>query len=105
MGDARTLLERIDDGEPAGRVDVLLLENGDAFAIWLESPPDGDAAIRGRVVRRNGQVEPSFLVAATDGARSSGYPRLARVDDKVYVAFTASGEPSQIRMATISNLH
>jgi hypothetical protein len=98
-------LVRVDDGEPAGRTDVVLLANGDAFVIWLEAPAEGQAAIRGRLVRRNGQIEPSLLIADTDGARSSGYPRLEKLGDTLFVAWTDASEPSQVRMATITNLH
>jgi len=95
---------RIDDGNPAGRVDVTLLENGDALVIWLEAPAQGDAEIRARRVRADGHVDPSFLIARTAAARASGYPQVVRMGDTVYVAWTEASKPSRIRLATLTNL-
>jgi hypothetical protein len=95
---------RIDDGNPAGRVDVTLLENGDALAIWLEAPAEGDAEIRARRIRTDGRIDPSFLITQTAAARASGYPQVVRISDTVYIAWTEASEPSRIRMATLTNL-
>lgn len=95
---------RVDDGHPAGRADVVLLDDGDAFVVWLESPAAGDAEIRGRRVRRNGRVDPSFAITTTDGSRGSGYPQLVYRDGTATVAWTRVDEPTSIRMATITGL-
>jgi hypothetical protein len=95
---------RVDDGSPAGRADIVLLDDGDAFVVWLEAPPEGDAEIRGRRVRQNGAVDPSFVIASTDGSRASGYPQLVHRDGSLLVAWTEVGETSRVRMARITGL-
>src|SRR5262249_10472703 len=44
----------VDDGSPAGRVDLLLFEDGSALVCWLEKLPEG-GAVRVRRVRLNGK--------------------------------------------------
>jgi len=88
----------IDDGDPLGRVDVALLDGGDALVTWLERV--GEAAeIRARRVSPSGEVGRSWLISGTAAARGSGFPRMARVGDRVVFAWTEVGEPSRVRTA------
>ena len=77
----------IDDGNPAGRVDVLLLRDGSALVCWLEKLPDG-GAVRVRRVRPEGRKETSLTVAPSGTARSNGFPQMARSADSVIFAWT-----------------
>lgn len=89
---------RVDDGNPVGRVDVLLLDDGAALVSWLENT--GDAAeLRVRRVTPAGGAGPALTVAATSGARASGFPRMARRGDGVVFAWTEPGSPSRVRVA------
>lgn len=98
---------RVDDGEPLGRTDVVLLPGGDALVAWLESPADSVASIRVRRVHPDGQPNESLVVTATSAERASGSPRLARVGDTLYFAWTqiaspggeATDEVSRVRMS------
>lgn len=90
---------RIDEGDPIGRVDAVLLDDGGALVSWVET--DGGAA---RVLlRRVGPDGPgeTLTVARTGAGRSSGVPRLARVGEDVVVAWTDPGEPSRILTAFV----
>lgn len=91
---------RIDDGNAAGRVDVLLLPSGHAFVVWLENV--GDAGeLRGRLVNASGRRGPSRGLAATTAQRASGFPRMTRRGSDVVLVWTEPGEPSQVRAATL----
>lgn len=90
---------RADEGAPAGRVDVLLLENGSALVTWLEREGEG-AAVRVRSVASTGDAEPSVTIAAASAERASGFPRMAAVDGSVLFAWTEPGTPSRVRVAT-----
>ena len=80
---------RIDDGHPLGRVDVELLPGGGAMVAWLEVA--GEAAeVRARRARPDGKLEPSFRVAETAQARSSGFPRMVRIGDEVLISWTSA---------------
>src|SRR5690606_29778853 len=59
-----------DDGAPAGRVDVALLQGGDALVTWIERVGGDTAAVRVRRVRRDGQAGTSFTVASSSAARA-----------------------------------
>ncbi|HSJ24254.1 MAG TPA: sialidase family protein [Longimicrobiales bacterium] len=86
----------VDDGQPAGRVDVLFLGNGTALVVWLERSGE-DAAIRGRVVAPDGSVGPSAVLASTTAGRAGGFPRMARHGSNVLLAWTEPGNPSHVR--------
>jgi hypothetical protein len=90
---------QVDHGKPLGRVDLLLLENGTALVSWLEHD-EGQARIVLRPVTPSGAL-PSTVVARTSQARSSGFPRMARIGNEVILAWTEAGDPSRIAMAAL----
>jgi hypothetical protein len=99
--DGRTFGEpqRVDDGDPLGRVDVVMLGEESALVSWLERDAD-----RARIVLRRvtpAGISPSKLVATTSRARSSGFPRMVAVDDQAVLAWTEGGDPSRIGTAVI----
>ena len=78
---------RIDDGKPAGRVDVVLLDADTALVTWLEQTPGG-AEIRARRVPRNGQPAASMKIADSAAARAAGFARIARAGEHVWFSWT-----------------
>lgn len=88
-----------DDGETQGRVDVLLLPDGSALVCWLSGNAEG-GAIKVRRVRADGRLGLPAVIAKTDISRSSGFPRMARLGNEVFFAWTEFGKPSKVRMAT-----
>jgi len=100
-GDSFGLPVRLDSGTPAGRVDVILLSKKKALVCWLENVGEV-AEIRAIEVDVNGQKGRPFLVAQTSAARSSGFPRMERVGDKVVFAWTeVIGEGTSVRSAWV----
>jgi hypothetical protein len=90
---------RSDDGKPAGRVDVLLLDANTAVVTWLEQTPAG-AEVRARLLTRDGKAQASVTFATTTAARGSGFPRAAHIGRDVYLAWTEEREgEKRIRMA------
>ena len=92
---------RVDDGDPIGRVDVILLPRSGALVLWVEADANGEASIRARRVRTDGSLDASFAVSGTTSERASGFPRMERLDSTVYFAWTEPGAPSRVRMATL----
>ena len=88
--------KRIDAGKPTGRVDVLLGEDGDALVTWI----DGKAIVA-RKVSREGEPGELVTIAQTSTARASGFPRMARAGDDVYVAWTEVEPQKRIRIARV----
>ncbi|HEX8139474.1 MAG TPA: hypothetical protein VF544_18080 [Pyrinomonadaceae bacterium] len=90
---------QVDDGNPIGRVDVLILPAGSAIVSWLSGTAES-GAIKVRRVYPDGALGPVSTVAQTEIERSSGFPRIARLGDEVFFAWTDFGKPSRVRMAT-----
>ena len=89
----------VDQGETQGRVDVLLLPDRSALVCWLSGTPAG-GELKVLRVESSGSFGSSAVIAKTDISRSSGFPRMARLGNEVYFAWTEFGKPSRIRMAT-----
>ena len=81
---------RVDEGKPAGRVDVLVLDNGDALVTWLEGSGD-DAYVAARRVSANGKTGTLMKIAPVSAARGTGFPRIAIADGRLFVAWTDTG--------------
>jgi hypothetical protein len=79
----------VDDGNPAGRVDVMLLDDGSALVCWLEKLPKG-GAVRVRRVRPDGKLDEAITVAPSGTARSSGFPQMARAGGELIFAWTGA---------------
>ncbi|MBW3660774.1 MAG: glycoside hydrolase [Gemmatimonadetes bacterium] len=90
----------IDAGAPEGRVDVALLESGEALVSWLERAEDGNGLILARRVGSDGRLGEPVTVARTSYARASGFPRMALSGDEAVFAWTDPVEPSRVRTAT-----
>ena len=93
---------RIDEGNPAGRVDVEMLSDGSALVSWIERTGGEIAVVRARRVARDGTVGTPITIATSSAARASGFPRMTIVGDKAMFAWTAPGRPSTVRVARIS---
>jgi hypothetical protein len=89
---------RIDDGDPSGRVDALLLDDGSALVSWLERTAEG-AEIRVRRARPDGRTSSATRIAGTSGERASGFPRMARSANEVLFAWTVPGSPREVHVA------
>jgi hypothetical protein len=90
---------QVDDGNTVGRVDALLLPDGSALVCWLAGTAES-GAIKVRRIQANGTAGSVALIAKTDISRSSGFPRMARLNDEVFFAWTEFGKPSHVRMAS-----
>lgn len=91
---------RVDDGNPAGRVDVVLTDEGEAIVSWLERTEEG-AEIRMRRVGPDGEAGSATTVARSTEGRSSGFPRMVRISDGTLVlAWTdVRGSEPRVRVA------
>lgn len=85
-------------GDVAGRVDVVLLDDGRAVVSWMQQS-SGGAEIRAQPFSRDGVAGPAILVADTSVHRASGFPQMIPADDGLLFAWTDSGDPVQVRTA------
>ncbi len=79
----------VDDGNPAGRVEAMMLADGGALVCWLEKLPDG-GAVRVRLIKPDGKFDPAMTVSATGTARSNGFPQMARAGNSLIFAWTGA---------------
>jgi len=93
----------VDDGDPAGRVDVLMLADGSALVSWLERTEGEWSDVRVRRVAPDGRTTRSRRLSAESGERVSGFPRMAlATQDRVLIAWTDVTDPrSRIRVAVV----
>lgn len=97
---------QVDGGHGLGRTAVVLLPSGDALAVWLEDIPGesshgASAEIRARRVEPNGRLHEPIVVARTSGERASGFPRVLRIANEVFFAWTESGDVPQVHVARL----
>jgi hypothetical protein len=90
----------VDSGDPIGRVDLTFHEDGSALVSWIEQRGDTASIL----VRRLSQTtEPGAVrvATATSVSRSSGFPRMVRHGGQTFLAWTAAGEPTQVRTGVL----
>ncbi|GIV62588.1 MAG: hypothetical protein KatS3mg044_1454 [Rhodothermaceae bacterium] len=104
-GDAgRTFAEplNLDLGQPTGRVDAVMLDDGSALVTWIEATGEGEAAgIYARQVGSDRRMGAPHLLVASTTSRAGGYPRLVRSGSELVLAWTEPGEASFVRTARI----
>ena len=85
-------------GRVTGRVDVALLNDGRAAVSWLDES-SAHARILVNVFDQHGAAGDAVVLAETSVQRAAGFPRMARIGDKLLFAWTEPGEPAAIRTA------
>ncbi len=90
---------RVDNGDPIGRVDVVVLDDGSAVIAWLERAGDEAMVSLRRLVDE--QPGPILELGRTAAHRGSGFPRLATDGSTLWAAWTETSRPSRIRLARI----
>jgi hypothetical protein len=99
-GDRFSQPVRIDDGAPAGRVDVQLLTDNSALVSWLERVGDR-AEVRVRRVYANGRKGGVRTIATSSAERASGFPHMIWRGKDVVFAWTEPGRPSNVKAALL----
>ena len=93
---------RVDDGNPAGRVGTVLLDDGSALVTWIERTGGDTASVLVRRIAPDGTRGPSVTVAMSSAARASGFPRVALTNSHALFAWTQPGKPSTVRTARVA---
>lgn len=90
---------RIDSGNPLGRVDVVMIDENNALASWVEDH-ESETFIKFRKVSVGGDIGEVKTLTTTDAARASGFPQIAVYNGNMYFAWTDMNETiSQIKTA------
>lgn len=91
---------RIDDGDPVGRVSVLLDAQHQPVVLWMERVQSDSTAIRLRRIAYTGAQSTSTTVATVASSRRTGFPRMTRDGDALIVAWTVPEETPERGMTT-----
>lgn len=89
---------RIDSGEPLGRVDAAMLDDGTVYVSWLEKSADG-ARVQIRRVGGDGAPGEARILGDTAAGPEGGFPRMASANGRLYVAWV---EPALARVRLAS---
>jgi hypothetical protein len=93
----------IDGGNPAGRVDLLMMDDGSVLVSWLERTGGEDAEVRIRRVSADGTPTESVTLTGASAERASGFPRMVEASDgTVLLAWTdVIGDAPQVRVTKL----
>lgn len=93
----------LDRNAPFGRTDVVLDEDGAAWVVWLAQSGERAAVRLQRVPIEGAPAEP-LLVGETAGGRTSGFPRLARIGARLFIAWVEidGNGPSRVRVSELA---
>ena len=83
-----------------GRVDLAMTEDGSVYVSWLQEFEDSGYVMMSQISPDNSVSDPQ-TVGVTDSSRSSGFPRIALVDDSLIFAWTQTEPILRIRTAKV----
>ncbi len=86
----------VDNGNPLGRVDVVMISGNMAIVSWLEQTGDDDAAIKIVRVNEEGIVGDKNTVALSTSSRQSGFPRMVIHENHIILAWTKVDSLSKV---------
>ena len=92
---------RVDEGDPLGRVDIILLARSEAIVSWLEQIED-KAVIKIAKVNQQGKVGESITAIASNAARQSGFPVMAKRDKDIILAWTDVDSLARVQTAIVN---
>lgn len=90
----------VDGGNPAGRVDALMLADGSVLVSWLERTGGERAEVRVRRIGPDGTAGASATLTESSSERASGFPRMVQAPDgSIVVAWTdLIGDEPRVRL-------
>lgn len=92
---------RLDHGDALGRVDLAMLDSESAVVSWLE-PSGEDTLIQLIKIQSNGTKTEPITISKTSAERSSGFPQLEILGDRIYIAWTSlEDDNSAIKVVSV----
>lgn len=90
----------ISSKNPLGRVDLLMTDSEEIMVVWVEGGED-KAEIKAAKISPRGKIGEDFILKETSPSRSSGFPRLAKSGDQVFMSWTNVDSITSVRTAKI----
>ncbi len=95
---------QINLGGPAGRVDLLQLDDGSALVSWVEWSAAGEVLLTCRATAADGCGDP-VAIAVNRTGNAMGFPRMTLAGDDVYIAWTEPSVDSADRPKNGTTIH
>lgn len=95
---------QVDEGTPLGRVDIVF-KNNNLIVSWLEDLGDEKAAIKLAKIGNNNTITKRMMLTETRPDRSSGFPVMELLKDKLLLAWTEvldEEENTTVRTAVVN---
>jgi hypothetical protein len=89
-----------DSVQPAGRVDLLMTDDGRTFVSWLQADA-GNGYVILTEVESDGTVGNQVHAGTTSSSRSSGFPRIVQQNNSILVAWTQTEPFIRVRTAMV----
>lgn len=84
-----------------GRADIVLADEGIIYVSWMEQ--NGEAGnVMLREISPDGTLREAILTGITSSSRSSGFPRIEKIDDEIIIAWTQTEPLVRVRTARVS---
>ncbi len=83
-----------------GRADIVLGDEGIIYVTWLERRAEAGHVMMMRV-NPDGSLNEPVLKGITSSSRSSGFPRIAKVDNEIIIAWTQTEPLVRVRTARV----
>lgn len=87
---------RVDDSLSLGRVHGLWLDDGSVLVSWLEQI-EQTTELRIRKIFSDGRKTTSKTISEIDASRGSGYPKIAKYNGKIFLAWTQPGKETMVK--------
>ncbi|WP_235298768.1 hypothetical protein [Portibacter marinus] len=94
---------RVDDGNPMGRVDVVMPSEKKAIVSYIERNDEG-AVFKIKSIDHQGVIDHEMTISDFDASRSSGFPRMVRSSDQLIFAWTAVDSSTTSVTSAILNM-
>lgn len=92
----------VDGDDPVGRVDVAVDGSGCGIVSWIGHETEGESSLLYRYFGADGWRSETHSLAPISASRPSGFPRMARYEQGVMIAWTDVGESgSQVKVAAL----
>lgn len=92
---------KVSNQKVLGRVDVIMHKTkGSVYVSWMESK-NKDARLKIAEYNLLGEQKTEFEVASMSGARKSGFPRMVRLKNEIFVVYTDVSDLGSQRIRTL----
>ena len=93
----------ISSSNSLGRIDVILFDDETAGVSWVDNDEES-AEIKFTIIDRTGEIKNEYLISETEASRSSGFPRLVKLKNKLIFAWTHIEDEKTLIKSAIASL-